>query len=227
MSNSVETRSYFSGQHIAAAALCARNSRDVEFANAGHHIYVADHFSFVMGSVLFSVASLEAAINELFADAAESNLARLRPLDEGVVRRMGMMWLSGVPRTARFAVLDKYAIALALADQTPFDKGAEPWQSAAKLVKLRNALVHYEPEWVLANPATASDAHSFERDLSGRFDLNPLAAPENPFYPDKLLGYGCAAWSARSAMNFMDEFCRRLALLARPYGNRDSHELAL
>jgi len=223
----VAARQYFSGQHLSAAALCARNAKIVETSRAGAKEYVPEHRSYVIGSVLFSVAALEAAINELFADASEANYGKLRPVDEQVIKRMGEMWLLGVPRTARYTVPEKYAIALALASKGPFDKGAEPWQSAAKLVKLRNALIHYEPEWVPISPTTPGDAHMFERQFAGTFPTNPLAPDENPFYPDKILGHGCAAWAIRSAMDFMDAFAGKLGLLAGLYGGRDNPEFAV
>ena len=224
----VAARQYFSGQHLSAAALCARSARAIETAKLGAKEYVPDHRSYVIGAVLFSVASLEAAINELFTDASEGNLGRLRPVDELVIKRMGEMWLLGVPRTARYTVPDKYAIALALAGKSAFDKGAEPWQSVVKLVKLRNALVHYEPEWVpLDSAKQPGDEHAFEKQLAGKFPVNPLAPDENPFYPDKVLGHGCAAWGIRSAMDFMDSFKDKLGLLAGLYGGRHASELAL
>jgi hypothetical protein len=223
----VAAREYFSGQHVSAAALCARNAKSIEITKLGTKAYFADHRSYAIGAVLFSVAALEAAINELFADASEGKLGKLRPLAEHVVKRMGDMWLLGVPRRARYTVADKYAIALAIADKEPFDKGAEPWQSVVKLVKLRNALIHYEPEWVPTDSTKQpGNEHVFEKQLARQFPLNPLAPDGNPFYPDRLLGHGCAAWAVRSAMEFMDAFTERLGLFGL-YGGRDNPEFAV
>ncbi len=177
-----------------------------------------------MGAVIFAVAALEAAINELCSDASEGNLYNLRPVDETVIKRIGAMWIAGVPRTASYSVVEKYAIVLQLADRQGFDTGAEPWQSAAELAKLRNALVHYEPEWVPM--AVVQEKHKFERALQGKFAPNPLAPPENPYYPDKILGHGCAEWSVRSAITFAGEFATRLGIFHNPLGNIDLPELS-
>jgi hypothetical protein len=224
----VAARAYFSWQHLSAAALCARSAKSIETSKAGTKAYFPEHRSYVIGSVLFSVAALEAAINELFADASEANLGKLRPVDENVIKRMGEMWLLGVPRTARYTVAEKYAIALALDGKPPFHKGTEPWQSVAKLLKLRNALIHYEPEWVpVDSTKEPGDEHTFEKQLSGKFPVNPLAPTENPFYPDKVLGHGCAAWAVRSAMDFMDSFQEKLGLLAGLYGGKNDPEFVV
>ena len=224
----VAMRQYFSGQHLSAAALCARNARAIERSKAGATGDVPEHRSYVIGSVLFSVASLEAAINELFTDASEANLGKLRPVDEHVIKRMGEMWLLGIPRTARYPVAEKYAIALALTGTPPFDNGAEPWQSVVKLVTLRNALIHYEPEWApVDSTKKAGDEHRFEKKLTGMFPINPLVPNANPFYPDKVLGHGCAAWAVRSSMAFMDSFKERLGLLTGLYGDRESSEFVV
>jgi hypothetical protein len=69
-----------------------------------------------------------------------------------------------------------------------FDAGAPPYQDVNLLVKLRNNLVHYEPEWV-KNPSSddfgADDIHRYEKRLGGKFIANPLTGQGNPFYPDK------------------------------------------
>ena len=224
MATIVAQRSYFSRQHIEAAAMCARSTRQLEVAHAGRVVFLADHRSYVVGAIFFSVAALEAAINELFTDASEGNLLGWRPVDEAVIRRCGAMWRAGVPRTARYTVVDKYAIALELADSVAFDKAAEPWQAASELARLRNALVHYEPEWVPM--ASGADMHTFEKRLKGRFASNPLASPDSPYYPDKVLGHGCAAWAVKSSMAFADVFAERLGIFGNPLGKLGSPELS-
>ncbi len=213
------TRTYFSRQHLEAAVLCARHAHAFEVAHAGQVTFLSEHRSHVVGAVLFSVACLEAAANEFFADAAEGTLSRLRPLDEKTVARLAELWKAGVPRTARYTVTEKYSIALALADRPPFDRGSDPWQSAVLLTRLRNALTHYEPEWVPAASVGAVAPHQFERALRGKFAINPLAADSLPFYPDKVLGFGCAAWAIFTTSRFIAEFSERLELLTPLVGS--------
>ncbi len=134
---------------------------------------------------------------------------------------MAEMWKLEVPRTANYKILQKYQIALVLAQKQIFDPGNLPYQDVNLLVKLRNSLVHYEPEWV-KSPASddfgPDDIHTYayEKKLRGKFLPNPLTGQGNPFYPDKCLGHGCAEWAVNSSVIFADAFFSRMGLLS-PY----------
>ena len=64
------------------------------------------------------------------------------------------------------------------------------------LVKLRNAVAHYQPEHLFAN---------VPHRLKGKFAANALmAGAGNPWWPDLCLGAGCAAWAIQTAMALAD-----------------------
>ena len=201
----------------------ARGARHLELQHAGQHLYLAEHRSHAIGAVIFSAAALEAAANELFSDASE-NPATIGPVDTAAAKRLGALWRADVPRRAAYPILEKYAIALLLADRTGFNTGTEPWQSAAVLVKLRNALIHYEPEWV--SMPGGDPVHRFEKTLGGKFQENPLAPTDSPYYPAKLLGHGCAQWAVKTALAFSSEFAERLGLFGSWLGTASSPELS-
>jgi len=210
-------RTYFSAHHIQAAALFARHAQAIEAERAGTTAFSADHRGYVLAAIFSSVAFLEATINELFADAYNRHLQRLNGLDHYTITLMADMWKHGIPRTARYPVLDKYAIALSLARKEPMEKGAVPWQPTALLIQLRNALIHYEPEWLPTNVNNAEDeVHKLAKALRGRFTPNPLTGAGNPYYPDKVLGHGCTEWAVRTSTEFVDEFARRLGIKPPP-----------
>jgi hypothetical protein len=218
---SFSSRTYFSIQHIQAAALFARNAYAIEknYDGVFSGELFSQHRAYVTASILSSVFFLEAAINELFADTVESNSEIAKKLNQTTIHLMAEMWKLEVPRTANYKILKKYQIALVLAQKQIFDLGAPPYQDVNLLVKLRNGLVHYEPEWV-KNPASddfgSDDIHTFEKLLNGKFLANPLTGPGNPFYPDKCLGHGCAEWAVNSSVKFADDFFSRMGLLS-PY----------
>lgn len=163
------------------------------------------------------MAFLEASINELFADAHDAYLKRLDGLRDEDIELMRDMWRQGIPRTARYSVLEKYAIALSLARKAPMDKGQAPWQPATVLIQLRNALIHYEPEWLQTEATgTEEQAHRLAKALKGRFAPNPLTGAGNPYYPDKVLGHGCAEWAVRTSAEFVDQFAQRLGIKPPP-----------
>jgi len=213
-------RAYFSAIHIQAAALFAMQAKAIEVARADTAKSATDHEAYVVGAVLSSVAFLEAAINELFADASDRwfhpRSRSKRKLPSATVRLMANMWEHGIPRTARYSVLEKYAIALILARKKPTDKGAPVWQATEVLIRLRNALIHYEPtdepELIFEDDKykPPDGEHKLAKALRGRFPLNSLAAPNHPYFPDQILGYGCAAWAVNTSIAFADEFAQRL-----------------
>jgi hypothetical protein len=214
---SVRSRSYFSILHLQAAAFFARCSAAIEHANTGEHSRSArsQHKCYVVGSVITSVASLEAMINEIFSDSSERYSEYLADLPDNIRTRFARMWAEGIPRTARYSILNKYQIALTLAEKEMLDASAAIVQNVTALVALRNQFVHYEPEWILDHTTEGAqkEKHRFEKLLAGRFPLNPLTGRDNPFYPDKVLGHGCAAWAVASTISFAEEFCARLGVL--------------
>lgn len=216
---SITSRTYFSIQHIQSAALFARHAYSIEenYSGVFSGELFSQHRAYVTGSILSSVFFLEASINELFADTVETNSEIAKKLNPAIIQLMAAMWKLEVPRTANFKILQKYQIALALAQKEIFDIKAFPYQDVNLLVKLRNDLVHYEPEWVKlpsSDDFESDDIHRYEKMLRGKFSVNPLTGQGNPFYPDKCLGYGCAAWAVNSSIKFTDDFFSRLGLLS-------------
>lgn len=218
---SITSRTYFFIQHIQSAALFARNAYSIEESYNGIHSdeLFSQHRAYVTGSILSSAFFLEAAINELFSDTVESNSEVIKNLNSTTVQLMAEMWRLGVPRTANFNILQKYQIALTLAQKPLFEPGAPPYQDINLIVKLRNDLVHFEPE-SSKHPSSddfgPDDIHRYEKMLSGKFSDNPLTGQGNPYYPAKCLGHGCAEWAVNSSVKFTDDFFSRIDLI-RPY----------
>ncbi|MDY0277980.1 MAG: hypothetical protein RBQ97_07840 [Acholeplasma sp.] len=158
MSYEVVVRTYFSIQHIQSAILFAKLAKNLEtdYSNKLSEIEPKDrsgisaqHFAFVTNAIFSSVCFLEATINELFCDAFDKNYnERLIPLGESTIDLMKDLWERGIPRTASYSVLEKYQIALVEANKSIFDIGSTPFQDIYLLIKLRNALMHFELEAV-------------------------------------------------------------------------------
>ena len=65
------------------------------------------------------------------------------------------------------------------------------FQDVAKLIQLRNALLHFEPETIIHRSATETaqrDTHRMEQAFKGKFPVNPIAGAGNPFWPESALG---------------------------------------
>lgn len=205
-------RFYYSHHHIQAAALFARRSSKLEKEHGDKNVVSSEvffeHRAYVTGAILSAVSFLEAEINEIFADAGDDQREHIYQLGD-VIFLLKRMWTLGVPKTASYSILDKYQIALALADKKEFDKGAAPYQDVRLLIRLRNALVHYEPEYTARD---SSSSKRLEQNLQGRFPLNPLTGSRTPFFPELCMSHGCAKWAVESSVKFVDDFCGQLGL---------------
>jgi len=219
----ITLRHYFSRIHRDAARIMGGEAAKIEasYDAAQYTAVYATHRAYVINAVLDAVASLEAAINELYADAAEQKVGERKGLPTDLILRLAQAWkvvyASGLGSSG--PILEKYELALILAGSVEYQKGASPYQDVAAVVKLRNALVHSVPQDVMAysDSEGVRTLHKFESLLAHRFEANPITGPGNPYYPDKLLGHGCAAWAIESVERFVSDFHSRLGTPS-PFG---------
>ena len=212
----------FSTQHYYSADLFANIAAELEAqANSNERGLYARHQAYTSGAVLASVAFMEGYINELFTHCADGlGGSSLQGLSTDERSLLGRMWNRGVPRTARFSVLDKYDITLDLLAKPPFDRGAEPYQGVTALLALRNALMHFEPDFYpvpnpRGDPIPQDTLPNLEKKLRDRFALNPLAYDQFGFFPDKCLSAGCARWAVDSATSLVHAFVKRMGIVER------------
>ncbi|MEL7834259.1 hypothetical protein [Fodinibius sp. Rm-B-1B1-1] len=210
-------RTYLSLDLIKSAAFFARKAHEYEQSdkptNPKQKVdFLAEHKSFVLGSIFKSVTFLEALINEIYCDINE-NVDKFDNVNKSKLELISRLWDKGIPRTASYPILQKYEIFLDLLDKDEFNRGVEFYSNAKFLIILRNALIHFEPESILADvtpPSDPKDKHKFEKYLKGKFNENPFTGDGNPFYPDKCLGHGCAEWSVKSSLEFTDVFFKKI-----------------
>jgi hypothetical protein len=219
-------RNHLSVAHLQAADFfCQESGRieheytesdDSELLSQGDY-HLIQHRSLVIGSIFSAVAFLEAAINEFFADAADGERHVRERLDGAVVSRISRLWRLDIPRTARYSLLQKYEIAASLADVPILSRDSAVYQEVVILTRLRNALMHFEPETVRIRLGDRFQReHRFDKFLKGKFRENPLVRWLAPHYPDLYLSHSCASWAVKSAINFVDDFFFRMTIDA-PY----------
>ncbi len=203
----IRSRTYFSIGHIQSAALFTRLSHKIEKNYDGRFSPELDSEcrSYVTGAIFAAVAFLEATINEFLMDITDKSVEKRQHLEQKDITMIANLWARDI--FGRLSTLEKYQIALILAGKEIFDTNINPYQDVSYLVKLRNALIHYEPEWIIdISEINEIEPHKFESMLKGKFNLNPIAGDGNPFYPHKCLGHGCAEWAVNSSIKFVDEF---------------------
>ncbi len=129
-----------------------------------------------------------------------------------------------LPFYENWFLLDKFQLALYLADLSnsgkPFDLGDDVWKNVVCLRKLRNYLVHYEPEWIVYKHFNASyNAKNKTKDvmkcLTDRGFKNKLYPKDAWLHEGRMkvrLGADCAEWAVNSSSNFLYEFYSRMPI---------------
>lgn len=211
---SLKIKNYLSLYHILAAAYFARQCLNIELRrDEASQKYDDDsaieHRALVMASIASSVSFIEAAINEIFADAADKQhkSEHIKQLDQETQDLLASLWeVESYPRAA--STLDKYQAALKLAKKPILEKGKKPFQDVKILIELRNALVHFKPEWVVADTGgvNQADLNILENKLKNKFPLNPFLKDARPLFPTRCMSHGCAKWAVISAITFAERF---------------------
>ena len=164
------------------------------------------HRTHVCSAILYGASSVEATANHILADAAE-RATDLRYLGDHVLGELAKKWSDCEVRRCESA-LDKIQLILTTCELDPFDCGQNPFQDVATLFSLRNALVHFVPEWASRQEAHAKiEARLRSKNLKG----NPFAPAHAPVFPGKCLSADLATWSVVAVYRLIAEFYKRIA----------------
>ncbi|MGW3910565.1 hypothetical protein ACWEBX_03420 [Streptomyces sp. NPDC005070] len=214
---------YFSLDHARAASSLSRKCGELEALapSSAEEDTVpigtrSDHRSYATTSVLASGAFIEACINEFILTASRDELSHV----EGAEARTGLelnerqrITAAGEDLSKESNTLERYRKVLQLLGREQFNRGARPFSEAALLMRLRNALVHYKPQW---RPEHSDERQSTDQDklvvqlMERKFTPNPFYADSlNPYFPERCLGHGCTSWAWNSALKFADCFFSR------------------
>lgn len=204
---SLRSRPNFSFQHMQEAIHLMKLSRDCEVANTGKRFGDGDFFNhhraYVVGTIMTSVASVEALANEFYLDATDNLLGSV--LDNDSQALLAEIWTE----VDRFYILKKFQIALSAIKKNKFDVSRNPYQDVSLLINLRNMLVHFKPEW----DTDPKNSEKIAKKLRGKFELNPFYPQDDPiFFPFKCLSHGCAYWAVRSCLDFIFQFFNLLGV---------------
>lgn len=186
-------KSAFAVQHLMAAARFSRMCGNIEIENAGKPLgsFFDEQIACVSATIMLATASLESNINEYFSEIA-SNFPELSE----ILREDAFGLIE------KKSILEKYQYALSFKGKSKFSVGEQPYQDANALVRLRNALVHFKPEWF-----DEREVHTkLEQQLVGKFPINPFIGENGVFFPQQCISYGCTRWAVTSALRFMEKF---------------------
>lgn len=205
---------YWSPQHIDGAAtligLLAQMEPSAETikgdAQKGKYVDLVRYRALAISTVFSAVAFLETTINELYAESADDTLGVVRGLNR--IDRLALARAKPLVLEHRgISILEKFQMALILAHRPEMDRGAQPFQDADIVIKLRNELLHYAPEWTGVKP------DRFVLMLRNKFALSPMEADGiGPEYLDRYIGLGLAHWAFDTSLEFADAFFAKLGI---------------
>lgn len=204
---SARVKHNFSRQHFSAAKFFTEECKALEDSLSDPSETEKSKLrAYVTGAVFSAVAALEASINELYLEAKDNNLNTLAGLSNSDILALTSDWDTTDVESRE--ILEKYQNGLSTIDKPVFDKGGPPFQDVDSLVKLRNVLVHYKPEW----DDEAREHGKLKSRLIGKFPLNPFALDSSLWFPHQCLAAGCSRWAIESTEKFMTEFCLRMGI---------------
>lgn len=211
----IGVRDYMASQHLWTARreawLC--REREERLVNDADGDLDRQHRSHAITAVLSAVAFLEAFVNATWEDAAHIKSGQHTAYTMGIpsdgLATMRELWTGKDKAERMLSLQSKYQVALVCAGRDRMDEGAEPLQSADLLVELRNVLVHFKPQthW-------SDGDHKFVRRLKSvirpeRENRQPIG---QPWFPNKVLGAGCADWACEASIAFARVWHDRVGL---------------
>ena len=143
-----------------------------------------------LGVATLSVASIECYANELFFEG-DAISPSVNPVAAVVIAEE----LDNVP------ILRKYRAVLAIRTGKGLEMGRSEVQNACELIRLRNAVVHFRPEWF-----SEQDKHDkLSKRLKTKFETS-VFLPEEPVFPRAWASHSFAVWAIRSTIAFLEHF---------------------
>jgi hypothetical protein len=210
-----DTRYTFTSQFLVAAALFTRRAKDIERLNLAFEIIPdekrTEHRAYVSTCIMQCAAALETEAHEICVHGPGSYSNRMD-------REAQLMLGPFADIIDAQQTLRRYEIVLHFLRKPPLNKGAEPYQGAALVVRLRNALVHYKSLW----GAEMSDDKLFATMEALGHTVPSFTPASMNFFPDRCLSADCAEWAVSSTVRFLDHIYSVLGVPSRFETYRES-----
>lgn len=175
-----------------------------------------EHKAYSLGTIYTLIGFLETSINDLFHNAKENFTGQLVGIEKHIAKLSTFeeddiynKLAKEIRDNIKPSILRKYQYALQLMEMTFIDVKDEKLVDLITLIYIRNSFIHHYATW----RECGSDTKSEYEELKGRFAENPFYQDKgNPFFPEKLLGYGFLQWSIELSIRFVIEFYNKIGL---------------
>jgi hypothetical protein len=198
----------FQREHLLAAGYFVAMEKRIESRGAAAvgSEGMTRHRACVTGAIVSSVAFLESSINELYLEFALAGDDG-SPIPTRAHTQLETLW----PSAEGASLTLRYQVALQSVDAERFNEKRTTFKNVERLIELRDALVHHQPE----RHDERQRHQSLQRRLRTCFAPNTLLHAHARWFPDLCLGAGCATWALKSAQAFSDDFCGRMGIPSR------------
>jgi hypothetical protein len=199
---SVSIRVNLSINHLLSAAYFSRSAGAIENANVDKEFgdFWEEIQTQAIATILTSVAGLEAYANELFVDHTQ-----IFPEIRSEV--MQKLWdLYELKPT-----IEKFEFALLLLNKPSINRSDALYQDIDVLIKLRNALTHYKPEWIDQQTAHAK----LSKQLTYRASRSQYFPKSEPLFPRAWICHGTTKWAVSRISDFILYFEKQAAIPSR------------
>ena len=178
---------------LMAAARFSRAVKAVEDANSTEPFgeFWEEIRSNAVACILLVAAALESYTNELFSD-------RDKVFADQKMKVLEKLWKT----FERKPSLEKFNMALLLRDKPEIDEKSDTYRAVSAVLKLRNALTHFKPEW-----SHAPDKHQkLSKELEGYFSPSRIFKGDQFIFPSAWAGHSCTSWAVQTTVKFFQDF---------------------
>ena len=192
VSGTGRTRTNLALHHLFAACRFSARVKEIESANAGQPFaaFWEEILQNSLGVAVLTVAALESYANEMYF--------------EGSILKQGLNAAAAAELAEiidRESILTKYSLALSISAGKKLDLGLSVTQNVDALIKLRNAVVHFRPEWF-----DEQDKHEkLSIRLHNKFKPSTFL-PNELVFPRAWASHSFNVWALKTTVEFIDHF---------------------
>ncbi len=202
----VSVQTYYSIQHVRAAAFFAREMRALETRLHGTVWREADNVAglgYVAATLFSAVGFLEALVNEIYADSLTQDGHHLKHLGPEALKRVAA---GAVDRDIqRSPVTDKFKDLLLAAGKKPLLKGSRVSQDAQLVIDLRNELTHYKAAFFdMGSPGMNRKGAFVDGKLKRAIQTKFAPRDGSTNQANSWMGAGCASWSVGAVISYAE-----------------------
>jgi hypothetical protein len=196
------SRMNYSIPHLISASKFSSEVEKIEAAHAGESFgsWWEDVRHNAVACLFVISAAMESYANELFSD-------RKDVFPDAPTLLIDKIW----DMSERKSPIEKLDLVLHLKGKSPLDRKAGYYKAMSAVIRLRNELTHFKPEW-----SHEVDKHEkISVVLNGYFLRNPHFSNELIF-PNAWVGHSCTSWAVKTTLDFIEEFEKLATLSGRP-----------